>query len=73
MVIDTISISFIIHPITIIDVAVNVDELSFAVGSVVFPVSVVESAVGPFLFTVAVSEASNPFAVVGGSCFECVG
>jgi len=73
MVVYTIAISFIVDPVTIVNVAINVDELSFTMGSVVLPVSIVERTIWPFLLTVAISEASNPFSVVSGACFESVG
>jgi hypothetical protein len=71
--IDTIPISFIVDPVTIVNVSIDVNELSFAMGSVVLPISIVECTIRPFLLTIAVSEATDPFSVVGGTSLEGVG
>lgn len=67
MMVDTVSIGFVVDPLSIVDVSVYMDELSFAVSSVVLPLALVLSTIWPLLDTVAVSESSNPFSIIGGT------
>ena len=67
------TISFVIDPVPVIDISINMDELSFSVGSVVFPLAFVLSTIWPLLNTVAVSKTTNPLPIEGSSCLELVG
>ena len=73
MVVHSETISFVIDPVPVIDISINMDELALTVGSVVFPLAFVLSTIWPLLNTVAVSEAADPFSVEGRSRLELVG
>ena len=47
-------------------------ELSLSVGPVVFPLALVSGAVWPLLDAHAISEAADPFSVVGGARFKSI-
>lgn len=65
--VDSWAIGFVIRPETIIDVSVDMDELTFAVGSVFPPLSDILGAIRPRLFTKSISEAALPLASVNGT------
>ena len=62
--VDSLSVSFIIHPVALIDISIDMSELSESMGSIVFPISFIAGSVGPDLLSVAVSEATDPLTSV---------
>lgn len=68
--VDTIAVGFVVDPVAVIDVSIDVDELSFSVGPIIFPLSLILCTVWPLLDAVAIPEPSNPLSFVGGSRLE---
>lgn len=68
----SITISFVVDPVSIIDIAVNMSELSFTMSPIILPLAFVSSTIWPLLNTEAVSETSDPLAVISGSGLEGV-
>jgi len=66
------TVGFIVDPLPIVDVTVYVDELSLAVGPVVYPFADVFCPVGPILLPVAVAETALPRTFVCGAGRESV-
>ena len=52
----TISVSFVVSPVTIVNVAVSVNESSLAVGLVSLPVPLVDTAITPNLVSLTMSK-----------------
>ena len=67
------AICLVICPEPIINVSVYVDESTFAVSSVLPPLSDVLGSVRPGLFSKTIPEASFPLACIDSSCAEFVG
>ncbi len=65
--VDALAVCLIIDPISLVNIPIDVGELSKPVGPVVLPVAFVAGAVRPDLFTVAISEATNPLPCVLGA------
>jgi hypothetical protein len=65
--VDTLPVGLVVHPVSLIDISVDVREFPEPVRSVVFPVAFVASPIRPDLFTVAVTETTNPLACKLGS------
>ena len=70
--IDTKAIAFIVLPLTIVHVSIDVGELALSVCTIIFPLALVPSTIGPLLDTEAVPEATNPLSFVGGARLELV-
>jgi len=68
MTVDTISISLIVFPLSIVDVTISVNQSSFAVGFVVHPPAFVHRSIRPYLssFTLPDVFVHNPFTVILG-------
>lgn len=68
MAVNTVAMGFIIHPLSIVDIAISVDESAFSVGLVVFPPSFIHRAIWPYLaaFTLADVLALDPLSIVLG-------
>jgi len=68
MTIDSISISLIVFPLSIVDVTISVNQSSFAVGFVVHPPAFVHRSIRPYLssFTLPDVFVHNPFTVILG-------
>jgi len=73
MMVDSIAIALVIHPISFIDVTIDVSEFTFAMRSIILPLADVLRAIWPLLFTIAISEATDPLTVIGSTCFESIG
>ena len=73
MLVDAATIGFVIGPVAVIDVAVNVDEAALAVRAVLSPLSRVLGTVIPGLLSKTISEAALPLACVDSARLESVG
>lgn len=62
--VNTMAISFIIYPVTFVDVAIDMNKFTLAKCTIVLPVAFVTSSVWPSLFSNAVTESSYPLADV---------
>ena len=65
--VDALPIGFVVDPIALIDIAINVGELAEAVRPIILPVSFVARPVLPHLLTVAITEPTNPLSGVLGA------
>ena len=72
MLIDSTTISFVICPVAIINISVNMDESTFAVSSVLSPFSSIFSTVGPGLFSKSITESTFPLTSIDSTSFELV-
>ena len=72
MMVYSIPICFVVDPVTLVYVSVNMGELAFTMRSIVFPLSFISGAIRPLLLSVAISEATNPFTTEGSTGLECV-
>ena len=70
--IHTVSVSFIIDPVSLVYISIYMNEFSMTVCAVVSPLALVASAVRPNLHTVAISEATDPLTLVSSARFESV-
>jgi hypothetical protein len=70
--IHTVSVSFIIDPISLVYISIYMNEFSMTVCAVISPLALIAGTVRPNLHTVAVSETSNPLALVSCTCLESV-
>ena len=66
------TVGFIIGPVAIIDVTINMDESALAMGSVFSPLSSVFGLISPDLLAKAITEATLPLASVNSSRFKNV-
>ena len=66
------TVSFVVEPLSVIDISVSMDKSSLAVGFVVFPPSFIHGSVWPDLstFTLSYFFADNPLSVVFGMVFK---
>jgi hypothetical protein len=70
--VNTESVSLIVGPLSIVDISVDVHELSLAVSMVLSPLARVLGTIRPMLLTLAVTETSLPFTVVDGTTLEAI-
>jgi len=70
--VDAAAVRFIIGPIPIVDITVDVDEATLAMGSVFSPFTGVFRTVAPGLFAEAITETSLPLACVDSARLESV-
>jgi hypothetical protein len=73
VVVDTIPVSFIVDPLSIINISVDVNELALSMSSVILPLPFILGSIWPLLDSVAVSEPTNPLSVISSSSFESEG
>jgi len=68
MTIDTISVSLIVFPLSIVDITISVDQSSFTVGFIVHPPAFVHGSIGPYLSSFTLSDVFvyNPFTIILG-------
>ena len=71
--VNTESVSLVVGPLSIVDISINVHELSLTVGMVLSPLARVLGTVRPMLLTLAITEASLPLTVVDGATLETIG
>ena len=67
------AICLVVHPVSFIDIPVDVGKLAEALSPIVFPVAFVASAVWPDLLTVAISKATDPLASICSPSLVSVG
>jgi len=72
VVVDSVAICLVVDPGTVVNVSVNMDELSFSVGAIVFPLPFVLRTVRPALVSESIPESPDPLSIIGSSCFESV-
>ena len=72
MFVNTAPIRLVICPVSIVDIAIDVDESTFTMSTVFTPFTRVLGSVAPSLFTKTITEATLPLACVYGSSLECV-
>ena len=73
MLISATSLSFVIEPVTLIDVTIPMDESTFTVGLVIFPVADVLTAVLPDLGSLTLSVAVlDPLAMIDGAIVKLI-
>jgi len=65
--VDSLAVGLVVHPVALVDVTVDMGELSEALGSVILPVALIAGTIGPDLLSIAVSETTDPLASIGGS------
>lgn len=70
--VDTVTICLIVHPVSLINIAIDVDELPLTVRSVIFPVAFVACTIRPNLFAESITKAANPLPQVSSSSLERV-
>jgi hypothetical protein len=70
--VNTESVGLVIGPLPIVDISIDVHELSLTVGMVLSPLSRVLSTVRPMLLTLAVTETSLPLTVVDSTALETI-
>jgi len=68
MTIDTISVSLIVFPLSIVDITISVDQSSFTVGFIVHPPAFVHGSIRPYLSSFTLSDVfvHNPFTIILG-------
>jgi hypothetical protein len=83
--VDSISISFIVHPVSFIDVSIHMNEFPVSMSSVVFPltyethlnlhlsITFISGSIRPHLGSITISESSNPLPCISSPCLECIG
>lgn len=72
MSVDSWPVGLVIRPKTVINIAVNVDELSLTMGSIFTPLARIFGAIRPNLLPVAISESAFPLASKNCASFELV-
>jgi hypothetical protein len=70
--VNTESVGLVVSPLPIVDISVDVHELSLAVSMVLSPLARVLGTVRPMLLTLAVTETSLPLTVVDSTTLETV-
>ena len=70
--VDTAAVGFIVCPVAIINVSINMDESTFAVSSVFTPLTRVLGTITPRLLTETISNSSLPLPSVDGPSLESV-
>jgi len=70
--VNTESVSLIVGPLSIVDISVDVHELSLTVSMVLSPLARVLGTIRPMLLTLAVTETSLPLTVVDGTTLEAI-
>ncbi len=68
--IDTIAVGFVIVPLALEDVAVNVPELALAAGLVEPPIPLIPGTIRPDLDTIAMLHVAQPLPLVDSSVLE---
>ena len=67
------SVSLVVDPLAFIHIAICVVKLALAIGLAVAPLTVVAATIEPFLLSMAVTYAIEPFSFVDGSTIEIDG
>ena len=73
MSIGTITVSFVVDPLALVDIAICVVELTLPIGLPISPLAVVTRAVQPFLFSMAVAHSIKPFTFVDSAAIQVYG
>jgi hypothetical protein len=73
MLIDTAAIGFIVGPVAVINVTIDVDKATLSMSSVFTPFTRVLSAVTPGLLAETIAEATFPLASVYSTSLESIG
>ena len=70
--VDTAAVGFVVSPISIVDVAVDMNKTAFAMSTILSPLTTVLGPIVPRLLTEAVTEAAFPLTSVYCTRFECI-
>ena len=70
--VDALAIGLIIDPVTLVDIAVDVSELSEAVCPIILPIALITSTIGPNLDAKTVTEPTDPLARILCTSWVCV-
>ena len=70
--VDTSAVGFVISPISIVDVAVDMNKTAFAMSTILSPLTAIPGPIVPRLLTEAVTEAAFPLTSVYCTRFECI-
>lgn len=70
MIIDSFPWSFIINPLSIINVAIDMNKFAFAIGFIVVPIALVSSSVRPNLNSRSFSRIASPASIVNYAITE---
>ncbi len=66
--IDALAICLIINPVSLVNIPIDVSELSKTMGPIVLPVAFVAGAIRPDLFSIPIAESTDPLACILGPC-----
>ena len=69
----TITISFVVDPLALVDIAICVVKLTLPIGFSIAPLAVVARAVQPFLLSMAVAHSIKPFTFVDSATIQVDG
>jgi hypothetical protein len=70
--VDAVPIRFVILPLAVKYIAVNMPKLAFSVSLIVYPFSLIPGAIGPDLYTVTVADCALPLTLVNSPILELV-
>lgn len=69
----TLTISFIINPITLVYIPVSVNQSAFSVGHILTPVSLIDRSIAPILLSPSMSLSVFPLSFIDRTWFEFIG
>jgi len=72
MLVNPCAIRFVVSPVTIVNVSINVDKLAFSMSTIFSPLSHVLSSIRPGLLAETITETSFPLTIVHGTSFKLV-
>ena len=67
MIINSKSVCFIIDPVAFVHISVNMNEFTFALSSVVVPLTRIYSTICPFLCSISISKSTYPLSIISCS------
>ena len=73
MLVGTMSVSFIVDPLALIDISIGVDEFTVTIGFIILPITFVSGSVGPNLGSCSISLILEPLPAVGGTVLQMNG
>ena len=73
MSVGTTTVSFVVDPLALVDIAIRVVELTLPIGLSIAPLAVVARAVQPFLLSMAVAHSIQPFTFVDCAAIQVDG
>ena len=73
MLVDTAAVGFVVSPISIVDVAVDMNKTTLSMSTILSPLTAVLGPIVPRLLTEAVTETAFPLTGVYCTRFKCIG